>query len=525
MATTSNPKVSIALLAAQLAAGVVGRNDLICGTLVAGSTGISGQLYTDVAKLTKTQLDDLFGINSDLRNRISQFIDSNGGHSPVNVKAVTEADTTKSTVTVAIGTGAETSTAVGELIVSIVDQFQFTAIIPILSGEDDDVIVAKIVAAFTSILFPNMPVTVAVNGSNNWEIDITAIDGGPIGDEYTLEISGTAPGITLPTLDTPIFLTGGGSNPALTTFFDNLQSTRFTGINWPTAWATVTDIPIVKTYLDTRFNADNAILDGVAFIGKRGTFANNKALALLHNSQSICFGGAAVKVLQPADWTMSYFQGVRSRRLTPDANIASFITTTAGTLDAFGGPSLASLPYFNTPLNQLSVENPNDLYTNTEQSELEVAGFSVYGVNSAQNLMITGVMVTTFTTDVAGNPNESFHFLNFVDTASITREFFFNNLKSRFSQSRLTNGTLVPGRSIENQESIEAEFVKIYKQTSDLALTVAGAEAEIFFLDNLVLVLDLVGRKVTATFQLPIVTQLGEIIVTAQLNFNFQEGV
>ena len=246
---------------------------------------------------------------------------------------------------------------------------------------------------------------------------------------------------------------------------------------------------------------------------------------MLHNSQSICFGGASLKVLQPADWTMSYFQGVRSRRVTPDANIASFITTTAGTLDAFGGPSLASLPYFNTPLNQLSVENPNDLYTNIEQNELEVAGFSVYGVNSAENLMITGVMVTTWTTDAAGNPNESFHFLNFVDTASICREFFFNNLKSRFNQSRLTNGTLVPGRSIENEESIAAEFVIIYKKLSDLALTVAGAEAEIFFLDNLKIVLDLVGRKVSATFQLPIVTQLGEIIVTAQLNFNFQEGV
>ena len=279
-----------------------------------------------------------------------------------------------------------------------------------------------------------------------------------------------------------------------------------------------------KTYLDDRFNATNAILDGVAFIGVLGTFAAVKALVDVQNSQSLCYGGASANTFQPADWTMSYFQGVRARRLTPDAPIASLITSTSGVLDAFGGPALASLPYFNTPLNQLSLVNPNDLYSQPEQDDLEEAGFSVYGVNSAENLMITGPMVTTYTTDAGGNPNESFHFLNYVDTASISREFFFTNLKTRFSQSRLTNGTLVPGRSIENEESISAEFAKIYKQLSQLALTVAGAEAEKFFLANLSLTLDLAARKVTASFQLPIVTQLGSIIVTAQLNFNFQEA-
>jgi phage tail sheath gpL-like len=133
-------------------------------------------------------------------------------------------------------------------------------------------------------------------------------------------------------------------------------------------------------------------------------------------------------------------------------------------------------------------------------------------------------MVTTYTTDQSGNPNQSFHYLNYVDTASICREYFFNNLKARFSQSRLTNGTLIPRRSIENEESVRAEFAKIYEELAQLTLTVAGSGATIFFKENLDVKIDLAQRKVTSTFKLPIVSQLGDIIATAQLNFNFQEA-
>ena len=78
MGITSNPQVSVSLLPAQLASSITGRNDLICGSLPSGANAVSDQLYTDVmGNYTQTELDSLFGANSDLRNRIKQFVLSN----------------------------------------------------------------------------------------------------------------------------------------------------------------------------------------------------------------------------------------------------------------------------------------------------------------------------------------------------------------------------------------------------------------------------------------------------------------
>jgi phage tail sheath gpL-like len=521
MSTTGNPQTTIQLLAAKLAQTVKGRNDLLCGTLPVGATAVDGQLYTDVVKKTKTELDSLFLINSDLRNRIDQFIASNGGYSQLDVKAVAENGAGTAAVgTLTFGTGAGTATEDGDYTISLVDNRQFSAKVSVKTGDTDLAVATKFAAALSSLLYPTMPMAVAVDGVDAFKVNFTSVDKSETGNSYKIELLGTVEGVGTPVLVQPI---GGSNNPVVATFFDNLESTRFTGINWPTAW--LDSIDVIKDFLDDRFNAANTILDGVGFIGKLGDFATVKAIVDAQNSASIVIGGNTVAMFQPADWTLSNVQGVRSRRMTLNAPLGAYVTTTAGTLDLIGGVSLASLPYFNTPLNQLSVVDPNALYSNQEQGELEEAGFSTYGVNDAQNGMITGVFVTTYTTDNAGNPNESFHYLNYVDTASICREYFFANLRSRFSQSRLTNGTLVAGRSIENEQSIRMEFAKLYKELSLLVLTVAGEEAQKFFLENLTVTIDLASRSVTAIYQLPIVTQMGRIDAVSQLNFNFKEGV
>lgn len=516
MSATSNPRVSIALLAAQLAQTIKGRRDLICGAFPGYASAVDGQLYTDVGKFTKTQLDDLFGANSDIRNRIDQFLKANGGYSQLDVKAVLSTATDNASYT--IDFGATTATAEGTYTVSMADETQFTYSVDVAIGDTAAEVAANMFSAIFDSPNTKNPFTSAASGVVGNTLVLEGNDRGELTNKYRVKVVGNVAGIGSPS----VTQTTASDVETVTTFFDDLQSTRYTGVLWPTEW--IPQISILKDYLDPRFNAANAILDGVGFIGLSGTFAEVKAVVDAQNSQSVSFGGYTKDVIFPADWAMAYFAGIRARRLTIDAPIADQIVSTSGVLDAFGGPALASLPYFNTPMNSMPITDPNLLYSNQEQVELEDAGFSVFGVNSSENGMITGPMVTTYTTDGAGNPNDSFHFLNYVDTASICREYFFNNLKARFSQSRLTNGSLVPGRSIENEESIRAEFSKIYKELSILSLTVAGAEAEKFFKQYLSVTLDLANRKVTATFQLPIVTQLGEMIVTAQLNFNFQEA-
>lgn len=511
MSTTSNPKTTISLLAAQLAVSTAERHDLIAGTIPASGTAVAETLYQDLGAMTKAELDALFVANSDIRNRIQQFIDANGGYSKLSAQVEDEDGTAVNAAGAITPTG--TATEDGTLTINLIDEEQFSVAVALVIDDTVADVVGKIVAAFATANFPSMPVVVS---DGTTKADIDAVDGGTIGNNYKIEVLGAVAGITIAITA----MTAGANDAVATTYFDNLANTRFTGINWPTAW--FAQVEIVKDFLDDRFDSDNAILDGVAFVGMLDTFANNKAAALLKNSQSLVYMGNTTEMFQPADWTASYFQGVRARRLTTDAPISDFIVTTAGQLDVFGGPALASLPYFNTPLAQLSLADLNLLYDNSEQSELEESGFSTYGVNNANNGMITGALVTTYTTDGAGNPNLSFHFLNYVDTSSVCREYFFNNLKARFVQSRLTSGTLVIGRSMENEESIRTEYKKLFKDLGNLALVSLGSDADKFFDTNLTVVNNLVTRKSTGTMKLPIVTQLGVIIVSIQLSFTLE---
>jgi hypothetical protein len=272
-------------------------------------------------------------------------------------------------------------------------------------------------------------------------------------------------------------------------------------------------------------------MDGTIFQGKTAVYADDLAAGALLNSQVIVLMGSALidladnkgpAVVRPADWVCCEFAGTRAKRLTPGASIADSIITTSGGLDAFGGPHTASLPYFNTPLKLTPTTPASNQWTGTEQLALEGAGFTTYGVNSAQNAMIMGPVVTTWLTDAGGNDNISFSYLNYVDTGSNCREIFYNTLKATYAQSRLTGGDLVAGFSMTNKEAVKAELLRIYRVLAGIALTQAGREAESFFAQNTTVTVDLANRLTTIDGPLPIVTQLGTINYSLQLSFTIE---
>ena len=125
-----------------------------------------------------------------------------------------------------------------------------------------------------------------------------------------------------------------------------------------------------------------------------------------------------------------------------------------------------------------------------------------------------------FLKDAAGNPNTSFKFRNFTDTGSVCREIFFNNLSATFGQSRLTEGDLVPRKTIANAESIKAELLRIYKFLALQALTQSGVEAESFFSQGTTVFIDLANRAAIINGPLPIVTQVGRIDYDLQFAFS-----
>ena len=516
MSATSNPRINISLLPAAIVSAFADRRDLLVGVVPTAATATTGALVQNVNSLTLAQKRAQFG-TGELFGRVQKWLASNAGNSPLDVIAVKENGAGTAATAIIAFTG--TATAAGSVTFSVVDEFLFTVTIQVAVGDTATAIGASLSTALTALV--DAPFTsAAVTGT----VTLTADEKGTSGNYYGIKVTGPLPaGVT----QVLTGWTGGVTDPVLTTLFDVTTGIRYTGISFPEYWQA--SLSLVKTLLETRFNAANDIIDGTAFHGRSLTYANALTAVSTENSQTIVMGGnnkittltqIGPAVLQPADWTMAYFMGVRARRLTPGAPIADFIVTTSGLLDAFGGPALASLPYFNTPLKATSLASSAILYATAEQRDLETQGFSTFGVNIANNAMIMGPLTTNWKTDASGNTNVSFHYLNYVDTGSACREIFWRTLRSTFAQSRLTEGDLIPGRSMANAQSIKAELLRIYRILAGQALTQAGDTAEKYFSDNTVVTITLATGVATITGPLPIVTQLGQLDYSLQFSFS-----
>lgn len=513
----SNPRVSIQLLPAAIVESFAGRRNIIFGQTEGAGAAVSDALNFDLQLKTETELKTLFG-TGDLYHRILQWRKgvnlTAGGILPV-LDAIGVDPQGGATAATNLITFAGSASSDGEWVISIVDEKLFTITVLVSSGDADTVVAAAVDAAIGNLVDPPFTSSVTLG-----VVTLTAKDASTLGNNYGIRINDGQFGQTVALSG----WSGGALDPVITSTLDAIEGRRYTGAQWPETW----EITTIADEFEARFNVANDILDGVVFIGATDTFANATALVAPLNNQSLVFMGnneiaesfdKGPAILQPADYAASFFMAVRDKRLSTGALVADLITATNAPLDATGGPHMASLPYFNTPMNEAPVTLTNNLFNLTEQISLENDGFTTYGVNSAGNQMIMGAVVTTRTKDNAGNDNDSFRFLNFVDTGSVSSEIFFRNLKSVFSQSRLTEGNIIEGHSMANEQSIKGELLAIYRNLANLALTQAGSEAEEFFADNTIVIVDLAARLATISGPLPIVTQLGTINYNLSLAF------
>lgn len=513
---TSNPRVNIQLLPAPLVDAFEDRRCIIFGQTGPGGTAVSEALNLDLHVATDAQIQALFG-TGDLYWRIVAWRNgaqvSDGGILPtLDVVAIDPAAGTAAEATVQF-TGA--ASADGTYVVSIVDEREFSVTVAVTNGDANTVVSAALNTAIGLLTDPPFSAAVVTD-----TVTITTDDVGTLGNDYGIKITGEVAGLTVALTA----FTGGATDPVLTSILDAIDGRRYTGAQWPESWV----LTVIADEFDSRFNVANDILDGMVFQGSTDTFANNKALVAPLNSQSVVIMGNNIQadafdkgpsILQPADWVASFFMAIRAKRLTTGALIADLIIAQNAPQDAIGGPALASMPYFNTPLSDTPVTPAVKLYNSTEQIELEDDGFTTFGVNTVGNSMLMAPVVTTWTTDAAGNPNDSFHYLNYVDTGSVCREIFFRTLKAVFSQHRLTEGNIVEGRAMTNELGIKGELLNIYRVLAGQALTQAGADAEAFFSANTTVEISLATRTVTINGPLPIVTQLGTINYNLSLAF------
>ena len=515
------PSVSLSLVSADLEVANKAQKVLLVGQFIAG-TATDGVLVEDIGN--SGEENALFQRDSHLAEMVRAF---KRIAPQVQCDAIPLADAAGTAAAYTM-TVVGTATEAGTITVIAGSAKNHKVVASVASGDSETVMALAMSNAINADLdnqFTSAPVAGVITLTYNH--DGTVGNDMPVGVVADGVFAGAIAGLTSITIAASV---PGATDPtALATdaIFDTVGNNRYQGVVCPY----ISAAGMVSTWLDGRFNANNSILDGVAFVTYVDTFANiDSAVSALNSKSLVALADESVSdVLSyfgPAMPESPYviatsFAALRGLRLTTDASISQYLTTTASR-DQFGGTALASLPYFNSTIPQLPITRTGKGFTNIEIENLLTAGAAVIGQNSAGTGNLVGEVPTTYKTDPAVNADISWKYLNYVDTMSNVREYFFNNYKKRFAQSRLTEGTVLRGRDMVNRAIFEAYTDQLYGDltSSDFVLLQGGTVAVNFFKDNRTVVLDLSLGKITITMLTPIVTQTRTIIGTIQIAFS-----
>jgi phage tail sheath gpL-like len=513
------PEVTLSLTNADRAVSNTDQKVLIVGQMVAAGSAVDGELQSNLSSSGAPE-NALFGEASQIAAMVRAFKSINP---QVQVDAIGIDDAAGTAGTKIITLVGGPATEAGTLVVvagsETLHRYEIAVAVDDSITDIGDAIEAAILADTKCPYTASNAVGV---------VTLTCDNLGTVGNDLGVECTGTVAGLT--SHDVTVGVTGA-TDPTLTSVLD-VATERYQGIVWPYSVNTALDTLLL--WLDDRFNPTNAVMDGVAFTTLVDSYANSLTSGNGENSPSLVIFSDKLEAEtnyqgpsqnEPTYSKSAMFAAIRSLRLTPDASISRYVTSSAS-LDQFGGPALATLPYFNTPIPQMPTIATGRGWTALEVEALLAAGISVIGVNATGSSALVGEVVTTYKTDTASNPDDTFRFLNYVDTSSGVREYYFNNYKSRFAQSRLTDGTVSRGRDMANDVIIRAYSEQLYKTLSgpNYVLVQSGEAAFVYYKENLDLTLDLGLGKVTIVMFVPIVTQLRQIIATIKIAFNTTEG-
>lgn len=509
MTAIREPQVSLNIIPAAQSAQLTDQKVLFIGQMTSG-TATAGNLVQNIG--VSGEENALFGAASHLAgmiraarklNQITQF------------DAIPLADNGSGVAATGTIVFTGPATASGTLVVNIGSSVNHSYTLNINNADTATTTASNLAALINADTYA--PVTASPSTGT---VTLTAVNKGTTGNGIGIGIVGTVSGIGF----TITGMASGATDPSLTTVFTPVNDLRYQTIVWPNKYSKST----VTTFLDGRFNVNNNVLDGVAITSNTDTYSNiitavtalnSKSLVYLANQKISTSNYVGSAIFELDDEIAAQFAAIRALRFTDGANISQYVISSGGALDSFGGIALASLPYPNTPLPNLPIIAPANTFTALEMATLATDGAAVLGNNISNTSIICGRIVTTYKTDSASNPDPSFGFLEYVDTMSAIREYFYVNLKAQYAQSRLTSGDLIQNRIMANAQTISAFCVSLYSNLANEALVQAGEPALQFYKENLTVTLDLSSGSATLIMKTPIVVQLRTIIGTLQLSF------
>jgi len=459
----AKPDVTASLIPAGVTAGLTPERLLLVGQMTTG-TAVTGALVENI--LDDNSWDTLFGEDSALAAAIRQARRYNG---VTQFDAIGLADNGSGVAATGTFVVAGTATEAGTLTFYVGSQKFRKYIVPVADTDTATIIGDALEAAITADA-QSMVTAANVTGT----VTVTAINKGTFGNTLGLKTTGLVGGVT----NTLTTMTSGATDPVLTGVLDVIGNQRYQGI----AWQFQDDLAEVADVLDARFNVDNNILDGRAFVGSTDTLGNHLTALGTENSQSLYISTDKListtkyvgpNILEVPFVKVAGFAAIRALRRTDDASVSRFVTARSAR-DSFGGIRLNSKPYYNTPYPDLLLPDVGNSWTDVEIEQIKDSGGWVLDTNRPGTEVLAGEVVSTYKTDAAGNPDPTFSFLNYVDTATAGREYIVNNTRARYPQFRATGGALIEDVDSANEASIAAFLAEMNNDLGSLAVTQSG---------------------------------------------------
>jgi phage tail sheath gpL-like len=328
--------------------------------------------------------------------------------------------------------------------------------VPVSLTDTPASIATAVVAAITAAA--NLPVTAAVDGTTTSKVNITARNKGLAGNDIDIRLNygGAAAGEAIPAgiTATIVAMTGGATNPTLTTALANLGDEPFDFIVCP--YTDTASLDALKAFLSDsagRWSWSNQLY-GHVFTANRGTVGSQTTLGNGRNNQHESILGfndsPTPSWIWAADYTAAAAVALRADPGRPLQTIA---------LNVALAPPVASR------------------YTRSERNTLLFDGISTFTVAQDGTVALENV-ITTYQKNAFGQPDDSYLEVETMFLLMFVLRDMAALVTSKYSRVKLANdGTrFAPGSAIVTPGMIKADLIAEFR-TLEFAGVVQGADA------------------------------------------------
>lgn len=482
--------------------------------------------------------DSLFGSDSQLASMIRSFRLENKVTTidaiPFNPATGGTAAPAVCSFTLTSLSGTDSITSFGSFDIFLLSSINNgTFSIPIVEGDTVDTVAQKVEAAVNASTLIPIDVTYTLPVTGEALITLTARQNGSHGNAFTIELTNDAPdGISL-----AINAGFSGGNDGNTTGIDptpafaQVENIRYNYV----CYAENFDDSSIKDFLTPRYNYQNRIFDGYAMtMIQSADTATVTAITTSLNSVTNYVG--AVKKL-PANLSLmsgnsipelnenmsSQLIAIMSALREPTATVSQYFVNPSLIGQINGGDYTTVIPFAGTILSNIALGNNRFQWTFQEQDVLNNNGAFFIGNNETNTNVVWGNLVSTAITRANGQPEVIYKFGNTIETASVVREYFFNNNKAQYAQTVLTLGETASQYQV-NMASFNAFQSRLYRNLSlaPYYLVPASSESYSNFDINIKTTIDYNTGSIVVSFNnVTLNSQVREITATFQISLTY----